>query len=971
MKKRVAVFLLVAIMTFMSFPVHAMQPMTGVNKLAVVAESFNPDDLFNLLQSFGGRFPYVEYMQAHADSPRPNNFYLLEASDHISSDYVFETFEDFEGMPGISVLTTEDGIIEWEVEIAEAGLYNLSLIYYNVLGRSSDIQRAIFINGELPFLEAGAIEFVRTWVNENDDFQVDNQGNEIRPPQVEEHMWHEHMVNNPQNGFTRPLYFYLEAGTNRISFVSVREPMLIRSLTILQAPVPPSFAEARDLLSGLSPSNNDLIRLPGQHANRRSSPMLFPVSDRSSPAPQPYSARLVLLNSIGGDAWSIPGLWIEWDFYVEHGGLFNIAMSVNQNTVQDAHVYRNITINGEHPFIEMQEVSFSYSNTWRVDTLGGADPFLFYLPAGHHTIRMEATMGSYATYLQDIQESVLRISALYRQIVMITGSSPDPQRDYQIGRRLPHLEDALRAERIEMDRIHAGLSVISGGRGVQRDSVIRTMSTQLSNMYANVDNTHRHLSRLQNSIGALGTWMMDVRNQPLAIDEIFIVPAGESVPRINNGIFARILHELRSLFFSFFIDYSAIGNVTGDADARTITVWTGAAGLTGAGRDQANVIRSLIDASFTPNTGINVDLMLVDMGTLLPATLSGQGPDVALMVGATVPMDFAMRGAVANLSDFPDYAEIAERFTPEGMVAYRFRDYTFALPVTQTFSMMFYRRDIMYELELDLPDTWDDVRTLLPVLSENHMTFGLPVSLIDVTAGTFAMFLYQAGGRYYSDDGLYSELDSNVSVNAFNEFTRFFNDFGLPQQYDFANRFRTGEMPLAIADFSVYNMLHVFAPELNGLWGFRKVPGTIREDGSIDHSSIVGGTALVLMERSREKDAAWEFMKWFTSADIQTDFGRGMESLMGAAARFPTANEEAFMRLPWATHDFARLMEQYEHIVGIPQVPGGYFSNRQIHNAFFEVVTNDRIGSRAALTDNVRYINEEIRRKRREFGLNY
>ena len=178
-----------------------------------------------------------------------------------------------------------------------------------------------------------------------------------------------------------------------------------------------------------------------------------------------------------------------------------------------------------------------------------------------------------------------------------------------------------------------------------------------------------------------------------------------------------------------------------------------------------------------------------------------------------------------------------------------------------------------------------------------------------------------------------------------------------------------GEMPLAIADYSSYNMLQVFAPEIRGLWGFTLVPGTIQPDGSIDHSVPTGGSASIIIDRSNDHDAAWEYMKWWTSADMQTRFGQGMEALMGPAARYPTANQEAFAMLPWPVNDYREILDQFQYAKGIPQVPGGYFTSRQINNAFYTVVTEARIGPREALTDFTRYINDEITYKRKEFNL--
>ena len=176
-------------------------------------------------------------------------------------------------------------------------------------------------------------------------------------------------------------------------------------------------------------------------------------------------------------------------------------------------------------------------------------------------------------------------------------------------------------------------------------------------------------------------------------------------------------------------------------------------------------------------------------------------------------------------------------------------------------------------------------------------------------------------------------------------------------------------MPIAVADFTNYNVLQVFAPEIRGLWGFRPVPGTMQPDGSINRAVPAGGTAVIMMETAGDKEAAWEFMKWWTSADTQTLYGRHMESLMGAAARHPTANLEAFTNMPWPVQDYQSLLAQREFVQGIPQVPGGYFTPRQIRNAFFTTVELRNIGPREVMTDFVRLINDEIRTKRREFML--
>ncbi|MCL1878480.1 MAG: extracellular solute-binding protein, partial [Defluviitaleaceae bacterium] len=473
---------------------------------------------------------------------------------------------------------------------------------------------------------------------------------------------------------------------------------------------------------------------------------------------------------------------------------------------------------------------------------------------------------------------------------------------------------------------------------------------------------------------SLGTWMIMVREQSLAVDAIYILPHDAPTPHNGNSWWRQILHEILTLFWSFFIDYNSLPSPVEGEDVRSVEVWIA------TGRDQANVIRSLIDESFTPEYNIGVELMLVDIATLLPATVAGQGPDVVLSIWNTLPMDYGLRGAVADISNMPGFEEIEQRFHPAAMEPYRFyydgEERVFALPEAMTFPMMFYRRDILHEIGLEPPDTWDEVRSAIAHLSQFHMEFGIPVNApgnppIDISHETFTMFLFQAGGELYNEDNTRSALDDYIALNAFRDFTRFFTDYNLPEDYNFLNRFRMGEMPLAIANYAEFNVLQVFAPEIRGLWGFRPVPATVRPCGTVSRAVPAGGSGVVMMENTDDQLAAWDFMVWWTSAEIQTQFGRRMEALMGAAARHPTANIEAFGQMPWAVADFNQLSAQMYYAQGLPQIPGAYFTPRQIRNAFFTVVTLEEVGARDALTDFTRLINDEIRAKRREFGMTY
>jgi len=925
-----------------------------------------------ILNSFGTRYHFTHFIYDNITQPRPDAEYIIYATQYaLVEGMSIHYLEDWAGVAGTSIWTDESGLIEWDVYVTQGGLYNISVFYYAYEGRSSDIQRAVFINGEQPFLEANHVEFTRTWVNQLPYIRQDSRGNDLRPVQVEYHTWREELVMDAMGTYNEPLLFYLQPGRNTIGFYSLREPMIISYLRVHQAPVIFSYSEVSAGFAGLNRPSIEEIRIDGQDANRRSSPMLAPQSDNSGPGVTPNSPREIRINHIGGQTWAEPGSWIEWDFEVPESGLYKIAMNVRQHYTRGTSTFRRITINGEVPFSEMEAYSFNFRTGWRVDTLGGEDePYLFWLEAGTNTIRMQAVLGDYALYYREIQEVIRNLNSLYRQIVMITGLEPDFFRDYRMAERLPNLRYELHAERERLDRIFQELTDMSEGRG-ERNAIINNMSALLTLIYSDIEAAPRRIHDFRINIGSLGTWLMQVRGQRLAIGEIYILAADAPTPRINNGFFARLWFEIRSLFFSFFIDFNTIGDTLEGDDVGHTTVWLG------TGRDQANVIRALMDETFTRENNINVTLKLVDMSTLLPATLSGEGPCVAMMIGADLPMNFGMRGALTDLTVFPDFDEVAARFSEAAMTPLTFDGRAFALPETLTFNMLFYRRDVLYEIGLEPPETWDEVRAAMSVLAQHHMEFGLPleIGLVGTTAATFiiditfAMFLFQNGGAFYNEDGSLSALDTDISLSAFRDFTRYFTDYRLPLIYDFANRFRAGDMPMAIADYTNYNMLQVFAPEIRGLWGFRPVPGTIQTDGSINRAVAGGGSSVVMMSQVEDPQASWEFMKWWTSAETQVQYGRGMESLMGAAARHPTANIEAFSQMPWPVRDYENLMAQFAYVQGIPQVPGGYYTARQIRNAFYTAAVQRTVGPREALIDAVRFINNELRAKWIEFGL--
>ncbi|MCR5428241.1 MAG: extracellular solute-binding protein [Lachnospiraceae bacterium] len=891
-----------------------------------------------------------------------------------------------EHQSGSSILTSEDSLVEFEVNIPETGMYNMSLEYFPTAGKNSDIERAIFIDGELPFKEMSLVTFSRVWTAKGErltgangttvySWEKDNQGNDVKPGMLEAPEWQTRYVYDSDGYITTPLAVYLTAGTHTVTLVSIKEPVIIGSIIFDNAKTASSYAEVKAAYdaAGAKDTSGKQILIEAENLTKASSQMLYPQQDQSSPEVVPASSKTLLNNTVGGNSWRLVGQWLEWQFDVPDTGYYEITMHDKQNFSRGVAVSRRISIDGAVPFSELDNYEFGYSQNWKIETLSdeSGEPFRFYLEAGSHTIRMEVVLGDFSTIVGMVEDAVQRLNDIYRRVIKITGVSPDRYRDYQIESSLPELTGDLIATRDILNAAIERLDIVAG-KNSDKKTVLLTMRDQLDDLIKDNDDFVKVISSYKVNVRACGNWITQVISQPLALDSFSIHSADTKSGISKSNFFTRAGHEISRLFYSFVIDYNQIGSVAEDKDAKVITLWIG------SGRDQANVIKSLIDETFTNKNGISVNVQLVDMSTLLKATLVGEGPDVAIQVANTngiagavlntgndTPVNYGIRHAVLDLTRFPDWQEVLTRFPDAAYEQFMYNGALYALPETITFPVMFYRKDILKEIGLELPTTWDDVKVAMSVLSKNQMEFGmLPNEQL------FASILYQHGGKYYTEDSKASALDSDIAVNAFKVFCNYYTDYKIDRSTSVEERFRTGECPIIIADYTDYNNFAVSAPDIAGLWSFTQIPGMVQEDGSIDHSVACTGLASMIMADTDYPEESWAFIKWWSSAETQTAYGREMESLMGSAARVPTANYEAFTNMSWPVSDFRALQESMQCVRGIPQVPGGYYSWRNVNNAFYTVVTEtDTASPREELMDKVIYINAEIDYKRAELGL--
>ena len=297
--------------------------------------------------------------------------------------------------------------------------------------------------------------------------------------------------------------------------------------------------------------------------------------------------------------------------------------------------------------------------------------------------------------------------------------------------------------------------------------------------------------------------------------------------------------------------------------------------------------------------------------------------------------------------------------------------------------MMFVRDDVMEELGLSdmIPETWDDMIDLVAELQAQQLQFYLPVNDLGATAlnPIFVSLLYQNGGRLYETNNMESGFKTEEAMEAFEFWCELYTNYSFPTSASFVNRFRTGEMPIGISYYEMYNTLSVFAPELKGKWSFHLIPGTEKTENGVtyvDHTATAAGTGAVIMKQEALTNgklnetgyASWAFLKWWTNAETQAQFGREMEGILGSAARHATANVKALQELAWPSEDLKMLMNQWAAVHEMPQIAGSYITGREMENAFREVI-NKFTNPRETLFEYAQKIDVEIDRKRSEFKL--
>ncbi len=941
-----------------------------------------PSEQGTLLTSTDSPYPeYKQYISEHASIAvsSSDDAVVLSGAQGVAEEGQAQALADYtiEGTDiskkDVLDWSTGEGSVTYTFTVPKTALYNFNLTFLPP-ENGVNVELGLLLDGEHPFSETTSLKFTRDWVNVSDEFREDDKGNQIAPEQKLSGDFVSRLAEDNTGVNLEPFMFYLTEGEHTVTLVGYNHHIVIASLGFTAPEKAVSYEDYFDESKYKEDASVKPITIEGEAATVKNENSLVPRSTNGNINMSPVDPYLTLVNNIGGTTWGAPGQEITWEFEVETAGYYKFGAHYKQNEVINGESWRWMKIDGKTPFEEAKGVRFAYDTQWKYYEFGdGEKEYYIWLDKGTHTMSMSVTLGALADYYDRLNKITTSLGDMYLQIVMIASENPDVNRDYELFRQIPTFEQVLSDASVELRALVKDMQNLTGERGSQYIAAMNNMDRVINQMLDAPYIAHIYVSDYYSNYTTLSSWLSEMKKMPVSIDRMQFVYAGQDFDWEEANFFEKLWFEILRLVSSFVNDYTLFDEGSEGAVLKMWVNW---------GRDQTMALNSLIKDSFTPNEAyyidgkpVQVNLQIVS-ASLINGLLADNFPDVQLHLSRTDPVNYGMRGALLDLTQFPDYKEVLSNFQPGADMPYWHNGALYAIPDTQGFFCLFYRTDVFEQLGLTLPTTWEEYLYCATIIQRYNMGVYVPYTQITtsttVNAGIGSLNVYptlmmQNGLSLYNDELNATEMDSVKAIQVFEEWTEIYSDYGYLKEADFYNRFRNGSMPLGIAPYSTYMTIYSAAPEIDGRWAVANVPGTYDEEGNLNQTIAGSGSGAAIVKRSANKEAAWNFLKWWTSAETQTRYSNNVESVIGMLGRVGTSNVEAFNDLAWDPADLEALNEQWSKVVEVPEVPGSYYLTRAVDQAFWAVI-NDGSNAKDAINKWSMVADQEIKRKIEEYS---
>jgi ABC-type glycerol-3-phosphate transport system substrate-binding protein len=928
--KIISVSLIVAIMFHLLIGGQSFVPIQA-------AEEFSLEELYDtyMLMENVPDTDYQKYLSKYSDQYYSGNAITYSAESLYSGEMMIEESQE----------------VELTIDVPEAAVFVLSFDYQTLGANILPTKMALQVNGRYPYDELKRLFVSDTWVS--GETQYDRYGNECISMPVKKEVWGLSYLHDTAYLFSEPMMIYLEEGENTLTLRANEGSVKIGNLYLsAKSPISKDTSETA--------VGEELIVIEAEKISYRNSPNIRAESEYITDI-TPYDPSRKMINMVSESSFKTGGTKIEYEFTVDNDGYYNLAFDYRQSTKSDFTVYRNIYIDGEIPSQSFGNMGFEYSKKYSRTTV----PAAVYLTKGTHLLSIEVSLDPMRNSINILNAVTDEINSLALKVNKITGGNTDKYRDFDLEEYDFHIEEKLLHWATLVDQVHAALSTLNPGtNNVGEISQLKIASEGLRRLAEKPNELPQKMNQFSYGTSSARQNITNVVENisvgQLGLDKIIFYQKEAKLPKKVN-FFKALLLNIQHFFASFTNqDY----NPNYDQDNETLQIWVARP------RQYIEIMQRMADSSFTEQYGVNVELSIVpDQQKLILSNASGKAPDAAIAIGSGFVYDLALRGALANLREFDNFKEVGRRFAPGMLIPGVCDNGVYAIPETFNFYVLFYRTDILEAIDLEVPNTMDEVREMLPELARMGLSFNTHVAnYLAKTFSTTTPFIFQSGGVLIKEGEVTANLDSPEVINGMKYLTENFTIYDMDYEVlSFYQAFRDGRMPIGVSDYATFNLLINAAPELTDSWAIAPYPGIENEEGEVLRYTSGAAESCVVFNSSKNSQAAFDFIDWWMSTEVQTEFAYTLQSTLGNEYLWNSANLDAIMASPWSTKHKEIIMEQISWTLEAPRLPGSYIIERELGNVLINVVTKST-NIRTAVDDAQKKINRELQRKFEEFG---
>ncbi|GHV42252.1 ABC transporter substrate-binding protein [Clostridia bacterium] len=813
------------------------------------------------------------------------------------------------------------------------------------------------------------------WADDKSALRKDRYGNEIVPDQYQISVGSSAFLEDYELFSREPIRFYLNAGIHALTITPQNQSFLLYGVTALIPAEDVSYNIYRAAFNGAADFDG-VITIEGE-AYRAKSDSYIRGRNVPNMGVVPNDPIYKLVNAIDDKSNKSIGQKILYEADVPIDGIYYLSVKYSQPLKAGGMSYRTVEIDGAVPFDEARNVGFTHTGIDKYEnfTLGGDTPFDIgiYLTKGIHTIAFKTTSAPLDSVYAELKAVISEINDASIRLKKLKGSNSDDtakidvNRTWDILQYMPDILTLIDDWSVRVEAAYNALAELSGGKpSFASDLMLAAQNLKrLASEPREIPNRMSLLSDDEGSAAQLASLVLtQLQEQNLSIDRIYLHGQSAKLPSAK----ASPWRAISAGFARFFHSFSAVMNETSDIknSGGALTVWINKPA------QYVEALRELTAQAFTEKTGIDVVYSIMpDEAKITLANSTGSNPDLALGLSYYRPAEFAMRGMAKNLLEYDDFLDwYGAEYNINSLAAMAYEDGVFGASETQDFYVLFYRKDILDMLGLKVPDTWDDVKQMMPTLHRSAMNFNHPIanSLSYKSFAATSPFIFQNGGDYYSADGLSSNFNDAATLKGLREMMDLYLVYGLAQNIpNFFNSFRTGAVPIGVSTFDTYLKLQVSAPELVGLWDIAPPPGTVQPDGSVSRWTSADMTSAMIFSNTDMSDEAYSFLRWWLSSGTQINYANSLQMKYGPDYVWNTANHAAFAQMTYPDAHKKIILEQWDWQKEVFRHPASYVLEREVSNAWIDIVTNGA-AFRPRIDNASLSSNREMRRKLTEFG---